>query len=165
LFHAALRPAHENSGKLVTLVKQQARLLGLDEGYQVVIVDGPPGIGCPVISAASGADLAVIVAEPTAAGIHDMDRALQTTAHFRVPSLVCINKADVYPAGAEQIQAYCREHSLEVVGRIPFDATVTEAMVHGEPVTAYRPDALASRALHDIWQRVAGHLNHRESRI
>jgi MinD superfamily P-loop ATPase len=160
LFHAALRPAHENSGKLVTLVKQQARLLGLDEGCQVVIVDGPPGIGCPVISAASGADLAVIVAEPTAAGLHDMRRALETTAHFRVKSLVCINKADIYPAGAEQIDAYCREHGVEMVGRIPFDATVTEAMVHGEPVTAYRPAAPASQAMRDIWQRVAAHLNH-----
>jgi MinD superfamily P-loop ATPase len=159
LFHAALRPAHENSGKLVTLVKQQARLLGLDGGYQAVIVDGPPGIGCPVISAASGADLAVIVAEPTVAGIHDMERVLQTTEHFRVQSLVCINKADVYPAGAEQIEAYCHVHGIEVVGHIPFDAAVTDAMVHGEPVTAYRPDALASQAMRDIWQRVASRLN------
>jgi MinD superfamily P-loop ATPase len=159
LFHAALRPAHENSGKLVTLVKQQARLLGLDTGGQVVIVDGPPGIGCPVISAASGADLAAIVAEPTAAGIHDMERVLQTTGHFRVPSLICINKADVYPAGVEQIEAYCREHSIEMVGRIPFDATVTEAMVQGEPVTAYRPDAPASQAIVEIWQRATARLN------
>jgi MinD superfamily P-loop ATPase len=125
-----------------------------------VIVDGPPGIGCPVISAAAGADLAIIVAEPTAAGIHDMRRALETTAHFRVKSLVCINKADIYPAGAEQIDTYCREHGVEMVGRIPFDATVTEAMVHGEPVTAYRPAAPASQAMRDIWQRVAAHLNH-----
>ncbi len=159
LFHAALRPAHENSGKLVTLVKQQARLLGLDEGYQVVIVDGPPGIGCPVIAAASGADLAVIVAEPTAAGIHDMVRVLQTTAHFRIPALVCINKADIFPAGAAQIEAFCREQAIELIGRIPFDATVTEAMVQGEPVTAYRPDASASRALIEMWQHVVAHLN------
>jgi MinD superfamily P-loop ATPase len=160
LFHAALRPAHENSGKLVTLVKQQARLLGLDEGYQTVIVDGPPGIGCPVISAASGVDLAVIVAEPTAAGIHDMERVLQTTEHFRIKSLVCINKADIYPPGAAQIEAYCRAHGIEMMGHIPFDAMVTEAMVHGEPVTAYCPAAPASQAMRDIWQRVAAHLNH-----
>jgi MinD superfamily P-loop ATPase len=164
LFHAALRPAHENSGKLVTLVKQQARLLGLDEGYQAVIVDGPPGIGCPVISAASGADLAVIVAEPTAAGIHDMERVLQTTEHFRVQSLVCINKADVYPAGAQQIEAYCREHGIQMVGHIPFDATVTNAMVHGEPVTEYCPDAPASRAIVEIWQCVVAHLNRQENK-
>lgn len=155
LFHAALRPAQENSGKLVTLVKQQARLLALDGGYDAVIVDGPPGIGCPVISAASGADLALIVAEPTAAGIHDMERALATVAHFRVPALVCINKADIYPGGTAQIEAYCRAQGIEVVGRIPFDAAVMEAMVRGQPVTAFRQDAPAGRALREVWQRVA----------
>ncbi|MGQ9767514.1 MAG: ATP-binding protein [Anaerolineae bacterium] len=162
LFHAALRPAQENSGKLVTLVKQQARLLALDGGYDAVIVDGPPGIGCPVISAASGADLALIVAEPTAAGIHDMERVLATTAHFRVPALVCINKADIYPAGAAQIEAYCEANGVVVAGRIPFDPTVTEAMVRGEPVTAYRPDSPAGRGLSEVWQRVVMRLQSRE---
>jgi MinD superfamily P-loop ATPase len=161
LFHAALRPAQENSGKLVTLVKQQARLLALDGGYEAVLVDGPPGIGCPVISAASGADLALIVAEPTAAGIHDMERVLATTMHFRVPALVCINKADIYLAGTAEIEAYCRERGIEVVGRIPFDATVTEAMVQGQPVTAFRSDALASLALVAVWQRLAARISER----
>ena len=161
LFHAALRPAQENSGKLVTLVKQQARLLALDGGYDAVIVDGPPGIGCPVISAASGADLGLIVAEPTAAGIHDMERVLATTAHFRVPALVCINKADIYPAGTAQIQAYCQERNIEVAGHIPFDATVTEAMVQGQPVTAFSPDAPASQALVALWQRIAARISER----
>lgn len=155
LFHADLYPAQENSGKLVTLVKQQARLLALDVGYQVVIVDGSPGIGCPVISAASGADLALIVTEPTAAGIHDMERVLLTTAHFRIPALVCINKADIYPEGAAQIEAYCRKHRIEIVGRIPFDELVTDAMVYGEPVTAYEPAASASQAMAAIWQIVS----------
>jgi MinD superfamily P-loop ATPase len=158
LFHAALRPAQENSGKLVTLVKQQARLLALDDGYEAVLVDGPPGIGCPVISAASGADLALIVAEPTAAGIHDMQRVLDTVAHFRVPALVCINKADIYPAGTARIEAFCQEAGIEVVGSIPFDASVTAAMVQGEPVTAYRPDSPAGQALNSIWQVIAAHL-------
>jgi MinD superfamily P-loop ATPase len=158
LFHAALIPAQENSGKLVTLVKQQARLLALDEDYQAVIVDGPPGIGCPVIAAASGADLALIVAEPTVAGIQDMERVLQTTAHFRVPALVCINKADIYPEGAAQIETYCRQNRIETTDHIPFDPSVTEAMVHGEPVTAFRPNAPASRALLNLWQDVTNHL-------
>ena len=100
LFHADLYPAQENSGKLVTLVKQNARLLALDTNGQVVIVDGPPGIGCPVIAAAAGADLAVIVTEPTVAGVHDLNRILQTTTHFRIPALVVINKADIYPEGS-----------------------------------------------------------------
>jgi len=162
LFHAALRPAQDNSGKLVMLVKQQARLLALDGGYDAVLVDGPPGIGCPVISAASGANLALIIAEPTAAGIHDMERVLATTAHFRVPALVCINKADIYLEGTVQIEAYCREHGVEIIGRIPFDAAVTEAMVQGHPVTAYRPASPASQALVGIWRRIAARLGGNE---
>jgi len=154
LFHAALRPAQENSGKLVTLVKQRARLLAMDEGYQLVLVDGPPGIGCPVISATSGADLALIVTEPTVAGVYGMRRVLETTNHFGVPALVCINKADIYPDGSAEIEAFCREQDIKVVGRIPFDVTITEAMVQGEPVTAYRPDAPASQALQNIWTKV-----------
>ncbi|NOZ70647.1 MAG: P-loop NTPase [Chloroflexi bacterium] len=154
LFHANLHPAQENSGKLVTLVKQHARLRALDEGYDLVLVDGPPGIGCPVISATSGADLALIVAEPTVAGVHDMHRVLQTTEHFGVRALVCVNKADLYPSGADEIEAFCRENKIRVAGRIPFDPAVTEAMVQGEAVTAYRPDSLASRALTSIWHTV-----------
>jgi MinD superfamily P-loop ATPase len=161
LFHAALRPAQENSGKLVTLVKQQGRLLAMDEGYEAVLVDGPPGIGCPVISAASGADLALIVAEPTVAGIHDMERVLETMAHFRLAPLVCINKADVYPDGAVEIENYCARAGVEVAGRIPFDTSVTLAMVRGEPVTAYRPDSPAAVALADLWRLVAGRLSER----
>ncbi len=154
LFHAALIPAQENSGKLVTIVKQNARLLAMDEDIPLVLVDGPPGIGCPVISAVSGADLALIVAEPTAAGVHDMHRVLQTTAHFGVKTLVCINKADIYPAGAAQIESFCQEQNIEVVGLIPFDLSVTEAMVQGQPVTAYRPTDPASLMLLDTWKKV-----------
>jgi MinD superfamily P-loop ATPase len=154
LFHADLRPAQENSGKLVTLVKQQARLAALDGEYPLLIVDGPPGIGCPVISAVSGADLALVVAEPTAAGIHDMQRILETTAHFRIPTLVCINKADLYPAGKNQIEAFCQECRLDLIGQIPFDEAVTLAMMNGEPVTAYRSESPASQAMAAVWQAV-----------
>jgi len=159
LLHAELRPAQENSGKLVTLVKQRARLLGLDSGADLVIVDGPPGIGCPVISAAAGADLALIVTEPTAAGIHDMARVLEMTAHFRLPALVCINKADIYPQGSVQIESYCRAHDIQMIGCIPFDLSVTEAMVQAEPVTACMPAAPASQAIEQIWQAVLQCLN------
>jgi MinD superfamily P-loop ATPase len=165
LIHAALLPAHENSGRLVTLVKQQARLLALDGGYAGLLVDGPPGIGCPVISAAAGADLALIVTEPTVAGIHDMERILETTEHFRVPALVCINKADLFPAGTEQILDACRRKGIGVVGCIPFDETVTEAMVRGEPVTAHKPAAPASQAISRIWQAVVLRMNTMERKL
>jgi MinD superfamily P-loop ATPase len=158
LFHADLYPAQENSGKLVTLVKQNARLCALDNNIPILIVDGPPGIGCPVIAAAAGADLAVIVSEPTVAGVHDLKRILQTTTHFRIPALVVINKADIYPEGSAQIEAVCGELGNELIGQIPFDPTVTEAMLNGEPVTAYRPEASSSQALAAIWQIVSDSL-------
>ncbi len=162
LFHAALHPAQENSGKLVTLIKQHAKLLALDDAYDLVIVDGPPGIGCPVISAASGADLALIVAEPSVAGVHDMRRILQTTEHFGVQSIVCINKADLYAEGATEIETYCHEHGIEVIGSIPYDLNVTRAMANGDPVTAYEADGDASLALREIWKRVVSVLRELE---
>lgn len=154
LFHAALRPAQENSGKLVAVVRQQARALATDAGSDLVLIDGPPGIGCPVIAAVAGSDLALVVTEPTAAGIHDLIRALATTAHFGVPALVCINKADLHPAGTAQIEAFCQAHGIEVVGHVPFDMSVSEAIVHGYPVTVFRPDSRASQALRGVWERV-----------
>jgi MinD superfamily P-loop ATPase len=153
-----LKPAQENSGKLVTVVKQNARLLAMDDNIPLVLVDGPPGIGCAVISAVSGADLALIVAEPTAAGVHDMSRALQTTDHFGVKAMVCINKADIYPAGANRIEGYCQEQGIEMIGQIPFDTAVTQAMVQGQPITAYRPESPASQALISVWGKIINSL-------
>ncbi len=154
LFHAHLFAAQENSGKLVTLVKQQGRLLGLDEGRELLIVDGPPGIGCPVISASAGADLALLVVEPTLSGIHDLERALATVTHFRVPPLVCINKADVNPGHTASIETYCGAEGFEVVGTVPYDTVVTQAMVQGQPVTAYEPEGVIATALGEMWVRV-----------
>lgn len=158
LFHAQLFPGQENSGKLVTLVKQQARLYALDHGLDLVLVDGPPGIGCPVISAASGADMALIIAEPSMAGIHDMERALQTTRHFRLPSMVVINKADISPKGADQIRDFCFNNDIDLIGEIPFDENITQALVSGEPVTAWKPDAPASQAIQQIWNSLQDRL-------
>jgi MinD superfamily P-loop ATPase len=154
LFHAALRPAQENSGQLVALVKESARQAADAQGRELLLIDGPPGTGCAVISATTGADAALIVAEPTVSGVHDMARVMATTDHFGVRAMVCINKADIYPEGAAEIEAFCAERDAEVVGRIPYDLTITEAMMNGEPVTSYRPDAPASRALRSIWRRV-----------
>jgi MinD superfamily P-loop ATPase len=152
LFHAHLRPAQENSGRLVTLVKQEARLYALDHDLDYLLVDGPPGMGCPVISAVSGADLAVLVVEPTVAGIHDLERVLGTTDHFEVPSVVVINKADINPENVRTIQTFCEERGIPVVGLIPFDPVVTEAMVQGKPVTVYAPGQPVSRAMRAVWE-------------
>jgi MinD superfamily P-loop ATPase len=163
LFHAHLFAGQENSGRLVTMVKQQGRLLALDEasneGRELLIVDGPPGIGCPVISASAGADLALLVTEPTVSGVHDLARILGTVKHFRVPALVLINKADVNPARTADIEAYCRVEGIELVGKLPYDTVVTEAMVQGQPVTLYQPESVMASALREVWAEVRKHLN------
>ncbi len=158
LFHAHLFAGQENSGKLVTMVKQQARLRAMNDGADLLLVDGPPGIGCPVISASSGADVALHVIEPTVSGAHDLERIMGTTDHFGVPSLVAINKADLNPARSEAIAAFCAERGVEVVGRIPYDTVVTEAMVHGLPVTEHA-DGPVAEALGQMWSRIKSWLD------
>jgi len=153
LFHAHLFAGQENSGKLVTMVKQQGRLLALDEERELVIIDGPPGIGCPVISACSGADLALLVTEPTVSGVHDLERVLATTSHFGVEALVMINKCDINPTRADEIVDFCRKLDVKVVGRVPYDDIVTEAMVHGQPVTVYG-DGPVSQTLREVWVKI-----------
>jgi MinD superfamily P-loop ATPase len=153
LLHAHLFAGRENSGKLVTMVKQQGRRQGMDAGAELLVVDGPPGIGCPVISASAGADMALHVVEPTISGVHDLERIMATTDHFGVPSLVVINKADLNPARCEEIAAFCAEQGVQVVGQIPYDTVVTEAMVQGQPVTAYT-DGPVAEALEELWSRL-----------
>jgi len=153
LFHAHLFAGQENSGKLVTLVKQHARLRAMDTGAEFLLVDGPPGIGCTVIAASAGADMALHVVEPTVSGAHDLERILGTTDHFGVPSLVAINKADLNLARADEIAAFCAERGVEVVGRIPYDTVVTEAMVQGLPVTEYT-DGSVTVAMGRVWARI-----------
>ena len=157
IVHARLLPGEGNSGKLVTLVKQQGRLLAIDSGADLLLVDGPPGIGCPVISASAGADMALLVVEPTVSGAHDLDRILGTTDHFGVPSVAVVNKADLNLARSEEIAAYCADHSVDVVGRVPYDDVVTRAMVQGQPVTDFA-DGAVSQALSDLWQRLRARL-------
>ena len=154
LFHALLYPAQENSGKLVTLIKQHAKLHAIDNGCDLTIIDGPPGVGCPVISAVSGVDLALIVAEPSKAGVHDMHRILETTDHFSVSSVVCINKADLSTEGSAEIESYCQDKGIPVVGTIPFDTDIPRAMAQGQTIIAYQPDGSASRALRAMWQEI-----------
>lgn len=153
LFHAHLFAGQENSGKLVTLVKRQGRELAQESKARLLLVDGPPGIGCPVISASSGADAVLLVVEPTVSGVHDLERVLGTADHFGVPALVAINKADLNVRRSGDIAAFCEREGVELVGRIPYDTIVTEAMVDGKPVTAYA-DGAVSESLRGIWRRV-----------
>lgn len=154
LYHARLFAAQENSGKLVTLVKSQARADATSRHADLMVVDGPPGIGCPVIAASAGADLALLVTEPTASGVHDLARVLETLAHFHVPAMVCINKEDLDKERSETLAAWCREHKIAVAGRLPYDDAVIAAMVRGDPVTSFGTRCEVSKALEEVWARV-----------
>jgi len=150
LVHARLGIAQENSGKLVAQVRQQARRIAEERGLEYTISDGPPGIGCPVISSLSGASLALMVAEPTLSGIHDLERVLGVSGHFGVPATVAINKYDLNEDNTRRIEDYCKEQGIEVAAKIPFDNAVTEAIVRGVPVVEYA-DGRVSREIEGLW--------------
>jgi MinD superfamily P-loop ATPase len=153
LVHAKLGTAQENSGKLVATVRKEARRIAEKDNLDYIISDGPPGIGCPVISSLSGTNLAVLVTEPTLSGIHDLERVLEVCRHFEVPPLVCINKYDLNEENTLSIESYCRDEGVEVAARIPFDNVVTEAMIKGLPVVEFS-NGKVSQEIKKLWSRV-----------
>jgi MinD superfamily P-loop ATPase len=153
LVHARLGAGQENSGKLVAVVRQRARAIAEGNGSAYILSDGPPGIGCPVISSLSGASLAVIVTEPSLSAIHDLERVLAVSNHFRVPALVCINKYDLDAHNSRRIESYCRDVGVDVGAKIPFDAVVSEAIAEGVPVVEFG-DGLVSQRIQELWGAV-----------
>ncbi|HEY50974.1 MAG TPA: 4Fe-4S binding protein [Dehalococcoidia bacterium] len=150
LVHARLGIAQENSGKLVAVVRQQAKQIAEEKSLDYIISDGPPGIGCPVVSSLSGADLALLVTEPTLSGMHDLERVLGVCRHFGVPALVCINKYDLNEENTRQIESNCLSQGVKVEGRIPFDNVVTRSIVQGVPVVDYS-DGRVTREIKRMW--------------
>ena len=150
--HARLDPGEANSGKLVTLVRHNARKTAEEKNLDLILVDGPPGIGCPVIASVAGVDAGLIVTEPTMSGIHDLDRALQLLNHFNILPLVCINKYDINRKNTEEIVKFCEKNKVEVAGIISFDPIVTEAMVAGKTVVEYSPEKMVSHEIEATWE-------------
>jgi MinD superfamily P-loop ATPase len=153
MVHAKLGPAEENSGKLVTLVRQHARQIAEEQRKSLILIDGPPGIGCPVISSVTGADAVLVVTEPTLSGGHDLERAVDLTAHFQIPTYVCVNKYDINLQLSEEIKMYCLERGLNVVGEIPYDITTVKALVRQTPVVEYSHGPLAKKITR-MWHRI-----------
>jgi len=157
--HAKLGIAEENSGKLVTLVRQQAKLIAEKESKKYIIIDGPPGIGCPVIAAITGVDLLLAVTEPTLSGIHDLERVVGVAHHFNIPALVCINKYDINLDNSSAIEGYCKKNKLEVVGKILYNPEVTKAMVNKKSVIEYSCGEL-TKEIERIWNKLEERLKH-----
>ncbi|KPL03194.1 MAG: (4Fe-4S)-binding protein [candidate division Zixibacteria bacterium SM1_73] len=154
MVHARLGIAEENSGKLVTVVRQNARLIAEKNKLDLVIVDGPPGIGCPVIASITGVDLVMAVTEPTISAISDLERVLALVRHFEIEPVVLINKYDINLENTEKITNFCEKENIEIVGKIPFDNTFTQAMVEGKTVMEYKDSDLVER-IKNIWERIS----------
>jgi MinD superfamily P-loop ATPase len=155
--HGELRPGEEASGKLVTQVKMRARELARQEQATLLIVDGAPGIGCPVIASLSGAHGALVVTEPSRSALHDLERVVEVARQFRAKIFLAVNKADLAEELAETIEAYAREEAIPVLARIPYDEGVVEAQVVGRPVVEYT-DGAAARAIRAVWERLSEEL-------
>jgi MinD superfamily P-loop ATPase len=165
MVHARLGIAEENSGKLVSLVRQEARKIGEEKNLDLILTDGPPGIGCPVIAAIGGANAVLIVAEPTVSGLHDMERVARLAAHFNVPAFVCINKFDLNLDLSRKIEILAIEKGLSCIGRIPFDPIFIRAMVQAQTIIEYAPLSSAARAIECIWNQVLLNMGLRQHKL
>ena len=153
MVHAKLGIAEENSGMLVSLVRNQAKVMAEERGLDTIIVDGPPGIGCPVIASIAGAGAVLIVTEPTLSGLHDLGRAGGLAAHFKIPTLACVNKYDLNEEMSDRVADYCARNHIELVGSIPYDTAVTHAMVAGKSIVEFS-DGKVSDAIKMIWHNI-----------
>lgn len=153
--HAMLKTAEEASGKLVTVVRNNAKALAEEKKKDLIIIDGPPGIGCPVISSISGVDLVLIVTEPTLSAIHDLERILGVAQHFKIPAVVCINKYDINLDNTEKIEQYCINKNIEVAGKLPYNSVITDAMIHEKNVIEYSKSDFSDMVI-EMWKNIEG---------
>jgi MinD superfamily P-loop ATPase len=158
MVHAKLKIGAENSGKLVSQVKEKAEMWAKEKDKDLVLIDGSPGIGCPVIASLNGVDSTLIVTEPTQSGLADLKRVLEVVEHFSIPALVAINKYDLNLDLSQEIKEFCSAKDIQLVGEIPFSKTVVEAMRQGELVVDYAADSQVVAAIEEIWSNVKGEL-------
>lgn len=158
-FHAHLNPGQENSGKLVTRVRNDARAAAVEQGKDLILVDGSPGVGCPVVASVTGADYIVVVTEPTLSGFHDLERVFELMSHFKLSGGVVINKFDIHPEMSDNIEALAVKGGFDRLGRIPYHANeVISAMNNGRTVIEAAPGSPVAIAVANVWQRVLSSL-------
>lgn len=157
LVHACLGMAEGNSGKLVALLRKEARKIAEENGYNLIIADGSPGTGCPVIASVTGASYLLIVTEPTVSGLHDLKRAMELASHFRVKCGVCVNRSDINIEAALEIENFCNASGIDFLGNIPYDRDVTNAQLECRSVVEYS-NGPASKAIAELWNKVSSKL-------
>jgi MinD superfamily P-loop ATPase len=155
--HARLGIGEENSGKLVTVVRRHAMEITKEKNLNLILIDGPPGIGCPVTASMTGVDRVLAITEPTLSGIHDLARILKLSEHFKIPSTVCINKFDINLENTHQITSYCEKNGSRIIGRIPYEPKVVEALVNRKTVMEYPCNEVQGIVL-QMWEEVESFL-------
>jgi MinD superfamily P-loop ATPase len=155
--HAVLKTAEEASGKLVTVVRNNAKSIAEEKKMDLILIDGPPGIGCPVIASITDVDLVLIVTEPTLSGIHDLKRIYDVTCHFKIPAVVCINKYDVNLENSEKIEEHCKSRDMPIAGKLPYDINMTRAMVDEKTIVEYS-NGILSGEIRKMWENLEGML-------
>ena len=156
MVHAGLYPGEEASGKLVAMVREMARDLAAEKNLDLILIDGSPGIGCPVIASLTGVDLALVVTEPTVTGEHDLVRLLDVADHFGIKTTVCINKYDLNPEAARKIEELCGKRGVKIAGRLPYHTSVIEAMVKAQAVVEI--GGPVAEAIEDMYKGLEGQL-------
>jgi len=154
MVYGRLAPGEENSGKLVNVVREKAKQTAGKYGLDTIILDGPPGIGCPVISTITGVDKVVVVTEPTISGLSDMGRAIEVVQKFNIPAYVIINKYDLNQSMSRQIEEWCNLNNVTVAGMLPFDRQITEAMIEAKSIIEFNPESEISTKIKTIWNRI-----------
>lgn len=155
MIHASMGPGEENSGKLVSQVRTKAREIAKDQDVKILLTDGPPGTGCAAISSITGTDAVLLVIESSMSSLHDAKRMVELVGKFQIPVYAVMNKYDIHPDVSSDIEAYLRQNSIPLLGRIPFDETVVSAMVAGKSVPEFTPDSQLTGIFKDIWDRLA----------
>lgn len=153
LVHGELRAGEETSGKLVTEIKEKAGSLAEEEKKGLIIIDGSPGTGCPVIASLADVDLALVVTEPTVSGLHDLKRVIELSENFEIEPAIVINKYDLNENMVQEIEEFAREKEIPITGKIPYDSDVTKAMVNGKSTVEYSSGE-ASREIERIWGEI-----------
>lgn len=153
LSHAFLKPGAESSGKLVNEVRKNAIEVSIKNSNDLILIDGPPGIGCPLISTITGVDLAVVVTEPTFSAIQDLKRVFEVNKHFGVKSVVCINKSDINAFNASKIREYCALNDIAIIGELPYDPIVSSAIVSRKTLLEVSDSQLSSKII-KIWKKI-----------
>ena len=155
MVHARMGPGEENSGKLVTQVRKKGREIAIKQNLQFILTDGPPGTGCATIASVTGADAALVIIEPSITSLHDAERVINLVEQFNIPVYALINKSTVNQQMAEQIMQFLKNRKIPLLGEIPFDKTIVEAMIHGQSINEFQPESIISATISSVWSQLS----------